>query len=102
MMVIKTPFASENNTFAQKSNASSDCNVEPSSALETPKELSTRISVPVSTIRGLIKSGRLAHVYLGQAKRNPKIPIGAWENFLAQNTVTPSVSGEQQEPEKEC
>lgn len=60
-------------------------------ALETPMELSNRLGIPVSAIRKLVREGKLEHVFLSQSMRNPKIPFGAWENFLDQNSVKPSL-----------
>lgn len=59
--------------------------------LETPQELADRLHLPVSTIRKLIKQGSLEHIFLSRSKRNPKIPVGAWENFLATNSVKPNL-----------
>jgi excisionase family DNA binding protein len=59
--------------------------------LETPKELAERVGVSVATVRKLIKAGKIEHVFLSDAKRNPKIPKGAWEAFLEQNTIRPDV-----------
>lgn len=49
---------------------------------ETPKEMAERVGIPVSNVRYLIKTGQLAHVYTSPGKRNPKIPLGAWERYL--------------------
>ncbi|PJI86001.1 hypothetical protein BC777_2355 [Yoonia maricola] len=54
--------------------------------VETPKEMAQRIGIPVSNVRYLIKTGQLAHVFTSPGKRNPKIPIGAWEHYLARET----------------
>ncbi|MFV0298618.1 MAG: hypothetical protein ACK5JT_21155 [Hyphomicrobiaceae bacterium] len=51
--------------------------------VETPKEMAERVGIPVSNIRYLIRTGQLAHVYTSPGKRNPKIPFGAWERYLA-------------------
>lgn len=50
--------------------------------LETPAQLATRVSLPVSNIRFLIKSGQLDVIYTTPGKRNPKVPPGAWERYL--------------------
>lgn len=50
--------------------------------LETPAELADRVGVPVSNIRHLIKSGALDHLFTSPGKRNPKIPVGAWERYV--------------------
>lgn len=55
--------------------------------LETPKQLSMRIGVPVSNIRYLIREDMLDHIYMSPGKRNPKIPSGAWEKYVALFTV---------------
>lgn len=54
--------------------------------VETPKEMAERVGIPVSNVRYLIKTGQLAHVYTSPGKRNPKIPLGAWERYLARVT----------------
>lgn len=54
--------------------------------VETPQEMAARVGIPVSNIRYLIKIGQLAHVYTSPGKRNPKIPLGAWEKYLDQQT----------------
>lgn len=59
--------------------------------LESPRELAERVGVSVATVRKLIKAGKIEHVFLSDAKRNPKIPKGAWEAFLEQNTIRPDV-----------
>lgn len=51
--------------------------------LETPKQLAQRVNLPVSNIRYLIKSGQLGVVYTTPGKRNPKVPRGAWERYVA-------------------
>lgn len=55
--------------------------------VETPKEMAQRVGIPVSNVRYLIKTGQLAHVFTSPGKRNPKIPIGAWERYLARETT---------------
>lgn len=54
--------------------------------VETPKEMAKRVGIPVSNVRYLIRTGQLAHVYTSPGKRNPKIPLGAWEQYLVQRT----------------
>ena len=55
--------------------------------LETPKELAERVGLPVTNIRYLIREDMLDHIYTAPGRRNPKIPQGAWEKYLAQFTV---------------
>ena len=55
--------------------------------LETPKELADRIGIPVTNVRYLIREDMLDHIYTAPGKRNPKIPSGAWEKYVAQFTV---------------
>jgi hypothetical protein len=55
--------------------------------LETPKELADRIGIPVTNIRYLICEDMLDHIYIALGKRNPKIPRGAWERYVALFTV---------------
>lgn len=62
--------------------------LKPDEVLETPAQLAKRIGVPVSNIRHLIRSGQLAHVYLSEGRRNPKIPLAAWPRYLAQQMGT--------------
>jgi len=56
-------------------------------ALETPTELATRIGIPVSSVRRLIKSGFLDHIFISEGRRNPKIPAGSWERYVADRTI---------------
>lgn len=56
----------------------------PAGGIETPKEMAERVGIPVSNVRYLIKTGQLAHVYTSPGRRNPKIPFGAWERYLAE------------------
>lgn len=60
--------------------------------LETPKELAERVGLPVTNIRYLIREDMLDHIYTAPGRRNPKIPQGAWEKYLAQFTVRASSS----------
>jgi len=66
--------------------------------LETPKELAERVGIPVTNVRYLIREDMLDHIYTAPGRRNPKIPQGAWEKYLAQFTVraaaSPSTSGQ--------
>ncbi len=55
--------------------------------LETPKQLSKRIGIPVSNVRYLIREDMLDHIYTAPGKRNPKIPSGAWEKYVTLFTV---------------
>lgn len=55
--------------------------------LETPKELAERVGLPVTNIRYLIRQDMLDHIYTAPGQRNPKIPRGAWEKYVAQFTV---------------
>jgi len=55
--------------------------------LESPAELASRVGVPVASVRYLIKSGQLEHIYISPGKRNPKIPAGSWEKYLANHTL---------------
>ena len=55
--------------------------------LETPKELAERVGIPVTNVRYLIREDMLDHIYTAPGKRNPKIPRGAWEKYVAQFTV---------------
>ncbi|WP_417240714.1 helix-turn-helix domain-containing protein [Celeribacter halophilus] len=81
----KQSYESENNNGREQL-------VSPGEALlETPKELAERVGVSAATVRKLIKAGKIEHVFLSDAKRNPKIPKGAWEAFLEQNTIRPDV-----------
>jgi len=56
--------------------------------LETPKELADRIGIPVTNVRYLIREDMLDHIFTAPGQRNPKIPIGAWEKYVSQFTVT--------------
>ena len=56
-------------------------------SFETTTELSKRVGVPVANIRHLIRDGALEHIFLTPAKRNPKIPVGAWERYVEKFTV---------------
>ena len=60
--------------------------------LETPKELAERVGIPVTNVRYLIQEDMLDHVYTAPGRRNPKIPQGAWEKYLAQFTVRAAAS----------
>nr|WP_323778381.1 hypothetical protein [Amylibacter sp.] len=55
--------------------------------LETPKELAERVGIPVTNVRYLIREDMLDHIYTAPGKRNPKIPSGAWEKYVAHFTV---------------
>lgn len=55
--------------------------------LETPKELAERVGIPVTNVRYLIREDMLDHIFTAPGKRNPKIPNGAWEKYVAQFTV---------------
>ena len=55
--------------------------------LETPKELAERVGIPVTNVRYLIREDMLDHIYTAPGKRNPKIPSGAWEKYVALFTV---------------
>jgi hypothetical protein len=55
--------------------------------LETPKELADRVGIPVTNVRYLIREDMLDHIYTAPGKRNPKIPSGAWEKYVAIFTV---------------
>ena len=59
--------------------------------LETPKELAARVGLPVANIRYLIREDMLDHIFTAPGKRNPKIPMGAWEKYVAQFTVKAQV-----------
>jgi len=61
--------------------------------LEKPQQLAERVGVPVTSIRYLIRTNQLDHVYTTPAKRNPKVPNGAWERFIERSTVTGSHEG---------
>ena len=50
------------------------------------QEMAARVGIPVSNVRYLIKTGQLAHVYTSPGRRNPKIPLGAWERYLTNQT----------------
>ena len=64
-------------------------NEDPSTShsLETPAELASRVGVPVASVRYLIKTRQLDHIYLTPGKRNPKIPLGSWERYVRSHTV---------------
>lgn len=55
--------------------------------LETPKELAERVGIPVTNVRYLIREDMLDHIFTAPGKRNPKIPDGAWEKYVAQFTI---------------
>ena len=55
--------------------------------LEKPKDLAARVGVPVSTIRHLIRSKQLDHVFITPGKRNPRVPEGAWERYINETIV---------------
>ncbi|MFC3613221.1 hypothetical protein ACFORG_05560 [Lutimaribacter marinistellae] len=55
--------------------------------LETPKELAERVGIPVTNVRYLIREDMLDHIFTAPGKRNPKIPNGAWEKYVAQFTI---------------
>ncbi|RWR13246.1 hypothetical protein [Paenirhodobacter populi] len=59
---------------------------KPAERVETPKEMAARVGIPVSNVRYLIKTGQLAHVFTSPGRRNPKIPLGAWERYLTTQT----------------
>lgn len=59
-------------------------------SFETPNELAARVGVPVANIRRLIREGELEHIYLTPARRNAKIPNGAWERYLDRSIIKPS------------
>lgn len=50
--------------------------------LETPRQLADRVGIPLSNIYYLIKSKKLEVIYTTPGKRNPKIPSGAWEDYI--------------------
>ena len=54
--------------------------------LETPRQLGERVGLAKTAIERLINGGRIAFVTIGARKY---IPAGAWETFIAANTVTP-------------
>ncbi len=58
--------------------------------LETPSELASRVGLPVASVRYLIKTLQLEHIYVTPGKRNPKIPAGSWEKYVAANTIASS------------
>ena len=41
----------------------------------------------MTNVRYLIREDMLDHIYTAPGKRNPKIPSGAWEKYVAQFTV---------------
>jgi len=41
----------------------------------------------VTNIRYMIREDMLDHIYTAPGKRNPKIPSGAWEKYVALFTV---------------
>lgn len=55
--------------------------------LEKPKDLAARVGVPVSTIRLLIRSKKLDHVFVTPGKRNPRVPEGAWDRYINDSIV---------------
>lgn len=55
----------------------------PKTTLETPKELAERVGLPVSNIRYLIKAGLLEAIYTTPGRRNAKVPLGAWDRYVA-------------------
>lgn len=55
--------------------------------LETPKQLAERVGVPVHSIRYLIREDMLDHIFTAPGKRNPKIPKGSWEKYIAEFTI---------------
>lgn len=55
--------------------------------LEKPKDLAARVGVPVSAIRYLIRSRKLDHIYTTPSRRNPLVPEGAWERYVASSIV---------------
>lgn len=55
--------------------------------LETPQQLADRVGIPVSNVRHLIRGKLIEHIFVSPGKRNPKIPSGAWEKYVAQYTV---------------
>jgi hypothetical protein len=59
--------------------------------LETPKELAARVGLPVTNIRYLIREDMLDHIFTAPGKRNPKIPMGSWDKYVAQFTVKAQV-----------
>jgi len=54
---------------------------------ETPAQLAKRVGVPVANIRHLIHDGLLDHIFLTPGKRNPKIPVDAWDKYLKNFTI---------------
>src|SRR3712207_2032360 len=55
-------------------------------SFRTPKQVAAEEGVSVRRVRTLIHEKRLAHVMIGA---RPKIPEGAWERFISENTVQP-------------
>jgi hypothetical protein len=61
--------------------------------LETPQQLADRVGIPVSNVRHLIRDKLIEHIFVSPGKRNPKIPSGAWEKYVAQYTVKAQSKG---------
>lgn len=61
--------------------------------LETPTELAKRVGLPVTNIRYLIREDMLDHIFTAPGRRNPKIPMGAWERYVSQFTVKAQMKG---------
>jgi excisionase family DNA binding protein len=55
-------------------------------ALETPKELATRIGWPLARVYRLINERRIEYVRVGSRKH---IPAGAFERFIVDNKEEP-------------
>jgi excisionase family DNA binding protein len=90
-MGAKKLFQNEQSSKSGNKNAHAHSSSPKDLGLESPRELAERVGVSAATVRKLIKAGKIEHVFLSDAKRNPKIPKGAWEAFLEQNTIRPDV-----------
>lgn len=55
--------------------------------LEKPKDLAARVGIPVSTIRHLIRSKQLDHIFITPGKRNPRVPKGAWDRYINDSII---------------
>jgi excisionase family DNA binding protein len=54
--------------------------------LLTPKQTAAVMGLTEAQVRGLVRTGRLAHIMVG---KRPMIPRGAIEQFISDNMVTP-------------
>lgn len=57
-------------------------------SLETPKQLSDRVGLPISMIRTLIHKKHIEHVIIG---RRPYIPLDSFDKYIEDNRIIPNI-----------